>query len=65
MCIPHAPVNTHSSGGRIKREKSAKKSIAFDKEARMNPDPDFVDERINKPQVKPKSKSWLSSLFSK
>lgn len=64
MCIPHAPINTHQSSGRVKRQKAQKKVQTFDKEARMNPDPDFVDERkstLNKDQEKPKS--WLASLF--
>lgn len=63
MCIPHAPINTVGSTGRIKRKKVEKKSIAYNKEERMKADPDFVDTRTNIAQKPVAKKSWLNSLL--
>lgn len=63
MCIPHAPINPHKSGGRVKREKEVKKTVAYDADARMQADPDFVDTRVEQPKVQEKKKNWLEKLL--
>lgn len=44
MCMMQAPLNRDIPTLK-RRVKEEKKHVAFDKEARMKPDPDFVDER--------------------
>ncbi|BDY12352.1 hypothetical protein [Hydrogenimonas cancrithermarum] len=58
MCMSHAPAKAHQPGGWKKKEKAAKKHTPFD-ESLMKPDPDFVDERIEKRE---KPKGFLDRL---
>ena len=57
MCIPHAPNKSFSA--EHKERKKPKKHIEFDKK-RMEPDPDFVDER-----TKPYEKQSEAGLFDR
>ena len=47
MCMMQTPHNRDIPSVK-RREKEEKKHVFFDKEARMKPDPNFVDERKRK-----------------
>lgn len=67
MCIPHGVAQSRDSGGRIKRDKSAFKSIPkVSKEQFEKGDPQFKDERVHphKERKRSSKKGWLASLFS-
>ena len=60
MCLPQPPSKPLPS--REKRERKRKKDVEFD-ERRMEPDPDFVDER-KPPDGAAKNDTLIEKLFA-
>lgn len=54
MCMMRPPINKPAQSFKA-RKKQQKPSFAYDKEARMKPDPNFVDERKVVPSKEKKS----------
>lgn len=59
MCMMRPPIKTSITPTKIKKQKA--KPIKYDKEARMMPDPNFIDER--KKDFASTKKSFWQSLF--
>lgn len=60
MCMMRAPIKIHKSS--MPKRKQEHKSIKFDR-SRLEPDPNFIDERIQKPKIE-KKEGFLTSLLS-